>query len=472
MSFTRHRHFWKTIFNISLPLAAVFAIIITNSLFFSDSAFALEVFYKGKSLGYIENTETFEKGRNQALKLLSNSADESQADFSLQPVYRFSRVKANELSNASMISEGIIESSDINYIRACGVYINGEFICAVKNEADAVSVFSKILEPYRKKAEKGSIVSFVEEISYVQGYYSEDSSSVWDTAALEAKLSKPKKYRTVHTMAPGDTLSSVAQKYSLTLSQLQSLNPSVDFSKPKNVKSLLISEEERYVRVKVMKTRTRKVSLPFETIERKSTALSKGTKKTAQNGSKGEKEITELLTYINGKLSYTSFVSEKQTRAPVNKIVLIGTKTAPVYSGSSSATGFIWPTRGAYSISSRFGYRNPSISGRGYHYGLDIVKPGGMSTGIPIVASKSGTVVAAYPGWRGYGHYVTINHGGGLMTRYAHMQPGSIAVRVGQHVYQGQQIGRIGNTGNSTGPHLHFEVIVNGVMVNPLRYIG
>ena len=87
------------------------------------------------------------------------------------------------------------------------------------------------------------------------------------------------------------------------------------------------------------------------------------------------------------------------------------------------------------------------------------------------MASASGTVVTAYSGWRGYGHTVVIDHGGGIQARYAHMYPGSITVRVGQKVYQGQQIGRIGSTGNSTGPHLHFEVLVGGRKVNPYPYI-
>ena len=67
---------------------------------------------------------------------------------------------------------------------------------------------------------------------------------------------------------------------------------------------------------------------------------------------------------------------------------------------------------------------------------------------------------------------VLINHGNGIKTRYAHMQPGSLTVYAGQRVSKGQQIGRIGNTGNSTGPHLHFEVIVNGSTTNPLKYVS
>ncbi len=472
MSFRRHSHFWKTLLNISLPVATCFIVLLSVKALTKDSTFALEVIYNGNSLGYIENTDTFEKGRSQALALLSSSRESDTVNLNRQPQYKFSRVKINELSNAQMISEGIISGSGENYVRACGVYINGEFICAVKNESDAVAVFSKILAPYESKAEEGTMVSFVEEIEYIQGYYKENSDLIWDTTKLQDMLAKPKSSAEYHRVKKGDTQASVAKQYGLTRKQLRALNPGKDFSDFSSIKKLLVAEEENYVRVKVMKTRTRKVSIPYETVEKQSSSLTKGTKKTTQNGSYGQKVITELVTYINGEISYTSFLSEKVTKNPVNKIVLIGTKTysSPVYGGSVTSRGFTWPTRGAYSISSRYGYRNPSISGWGFHGGIDIIRYGG-STGVPVVASASGTVVTAYSGWSGYGHTVVINHGNGITTRYAHMQPGSICVRAGQYVYQGQQIGRIGSTGNSTGPHLHFEVLVNGRKVNPLNYV-
>ena len=206
----------------------------------------------------------------------------------------------------------------------------------------------------------------------------------------------------------------------------------------------------------------------------------KGTKKVSQNGSYGEKLVTTLVTYINGERTYSTVVSEKQTKAPVNEITLVGTKSPySGYYGSSdsssysySSSGFIWPTRGAYSLSSGYGYRSASISGWGYHGGLDIIRGGGSSAGTPVIASASGTVVTAYAGSTGYGNTVVIDHGNGYQTRYAHMMWGSITVSVGQHVYQGQQIGQIGSTGNSTGPHLHFEILRYGSKVNPLPYIA
>lgn len=126
---------------------------------------------------------------------------------------------------------------------------------------------------------------------------------------------------------------------------------------------------------------------------------------------------------------------------------------------------FIWPARGGY-ITSPYGSRNsPTAGASTFHKGIDI---GGLGYGADILASKSGTVTtSAYSS--SYGHYVMINHGDGTVTLYAHMQ--KRLVSAGQAVYQGQVIGLVGSTGISNGPHIHFEIRVNGTRVNPSKYV-
>ena len=109
------------------------------------------------------------------------------------------------------------------------------------------------------------------------------------------------------------------------------------------------------------------------------------------------------------------------------------------------------------------------------HTGVDFSGPG--ISGKPVLAAKSGTVVTSTAlknsngTYRSYGEYIVINHHDGTMTLYAHGAPGSRLVSAGQKVSQGQQIMSVGTTGNSTGYHLHFEVRVNGVPVNPAPYL-
>ena len=130
---------------------------------------------------------------------------------------------------------------------------------------------------------------------------------------------------------------------------------------------------------------------------------------------------------------------------------------APSSGSGVSAAGLIWPVSG--SLTSSYGWRWGRM-----HEGLDIAVPAGT----PVVAAAAGTVIQA--GWfGGYGNIVVIDHGNGLATAYAHNS--TVAVGVGQAVGQGQVVAYAGSTGNSSGPHVHFEVRVNGAAVDPLGYL-
>ena len=152
-----------------------------------------------------------------------------------------------------------------------------------------------------------------------------------------------------------------------------------------------------------------------------------------------------------------------------------GLKPQPVYSAGSrvysqlssisapppsvaapAGSGYLWPTT-VRRITQYFGWR---------HTGVDIAGP----IGTPIYASRTGTVIRSQCGWNGgYGCYIIIDHGGGLTTLYGHNS--RLYAKVGEAVTQGQTIALMGSTGRSTGPHVHFEVRVNGRRVNPLKYV-
>lgn len=147
-------------------------------------------------------------------------------------------------------------------------------------------------------------------------------------------------------------------------------------------------------------------------------------------------------------------------------------------SGSSGSSGgkvyksndsWAWPL-GKIScyISSPYGNRSASISGWSFHGGMDISASGVY--GKPVYASRAGTVIAAVWGTTGYGRYVVIDHGDGFSTVYGHCS--NLCVETGQQVSKGQQIANVGSTGNSTGPHLHFEVRYNGEKQNPANYVS
>jgi len=124
---------------------------------------------------------------------------------------------------------------------------------------------------------------------------------------------------------------------------------------------------------------------------------------------------------------------------------------------TASASGFIWPVHGV--VTSTFGWRWGRM-----HEGIDIA----VASGTPVVSAAAGTVIVA--GWMGgYGYLVVVDHGNGIATAYGHNT--NVTVSAGQTVGQGQLIAYSGNTGNSTGPHVHFEVRVGGAAVDPFGYL-
>lgn len=138
------------------------------------------------------------------------------------------------------------------------------------------------------------------------------------------------------------------------------------------------------------------------------------------------------------------------------------TPPAQTVAAHVGTAGFIWPIPGQHGISSHFGYR--ARYGR-FHYGTDVMAPRGTK----VVAMANGVVTFASSGWNdGYGTVVMVDHGNGYQTRYAHLS--GLNCRMGQAVSSGQVIGYSGNSGNSTGPHLQFEIRMNGTPHNPMNY--
>lgn len=128
----------------------------------------------------------------------------------------------------------------------------------------------------------------------------------------------------------------------------------------------------------------------------------------------------------------------------------------------------LWPVRNFYKISSPYGYRTWSSGYKEFHTGIDIAGSG--IYGQPILSANTGTVMFVQSAYttKGYGKYIIIDHGGGYSTLYAHAS--EVYVKLGDTVSRGETIGKVGSTGRSTGPHLHFEVRINGKYQNPMNW--
>ena len=200
----------------------------------------------------------------------------------------------------------------------------------------------------------------------------------------------------------------------------------------------------------------------FETITRKTEKLYKGQTKVKQEGRKGRKEVIKEVTKENGQTVEEQVLEETLLEEPEPEITLKGTKERPKPAELASAkvgTGKMTAPVSQLNVTSSFGPR----WGR-THLGVDLAMPQGSS----ICAADGGTVI--FTGYCGsYGNLVKLDHGNGIITYYAHCS--QILAEQGSRVKKGDPIAKVGSTGNSTGPHLHFEVRVNGENVDPMGYL-
>lgn len=183
--------------------------------------------------------------------------------------------------------------------------------------------------------------------------------------------------------------------------------------------------------------------------------------RAAVEAARREKEVAaRKASASTGRVQSTRSASVSSVSSVSNDVVSYGEKATP-----EARTGELyWPVPGHHRVTSPFGYRiHPILKYRKLHTGVDI----GAPNGAPVVSAGSGTVIASRF-MSGYGNCIMIDHGG-KVTVYAHLS--SRAVSPGQSVSAGETIGYVGSTGMSTGPHLHFEVRVNGAVQNPLNYL-
>lgn len=233
--------------------------------------------------------------------------------------------------------------------------------------------------------------------------------------------------------------------------------------------SAVITETEMTARLKkipvqMMKNVSVVEKAKYSTVYERDTSLPLGYEQVVRKGKDGKQRVNSQIIYVDGKERYRTVVSIEVLQAPIDRVIRIGSQvysdTSIIGDGVAKGT-FVWPLPYTKTISSHFANRWGRL-----HGAIDISN--GAVMGKPIIASDGGTVLEAQ--FHGsYGYYVLIDHGNGFMTRYAHCS--KLEVEAGQKVAQGQYIAKVGNTGYSFGAHLHFEIIENGKLVDPLKYV-
>lgn len=294
-------------------------------------------------------------------------------------------------------------------------------------------------------------MNFAEEVEIVEAYLDTAQLTSLDQAMEE--VIKEQAVNSVYEVVSGDTLSEIAIKVNIPIDQIVAMNDSLtDAGSTIRVgQELIITIPEPELSVERQEEKYYEEIYDADVIYIPNDNWFTNQTKVLQEPSAGFRKVVAIVSYRNDTETGREILKEELVMEAVPKIVERGTKIPPTY---------IKPISGGR-VTSPFGKRKAPTKGAStYHKGIDWATP----TGTPVVASCGGTVVKA--GWgSGYGYVVYINHADGRQTRYGHLS--KVLVKVGQTVSQGQRIALSGNTGVSTGPHLHFEVLTGGKAVNP-----
>ena len=440
-----------------IPLVALTAFINV----FTGLNFALSVNVEGQTIGYISSEEVY----NSADKLMQQRIVyvDGQQPVQIQPTYNLSIVGQDDILTDTELCDNLIVASGAKVSEAAGVFVDGTLLGATKDTQAIKDFLASKLEPYETE-NPGATVSFTRDVSVQEGLYL--TESIVSEEELEAALNGKTQEKQEYVVVSGDTPIAIAAKFGLSVSELNAMNP----DKMDNLyvgTVLTVANEQNYLGVQVTKQITYEEDIPYETVKENSSQYTVGTQRVTVKGQNGTANVTANVTYVDGIEVSREIVSSETIKEPVTEKILVGTKPktssssgGSLWGGSSSVVGsgnLYWPVPARTRITCGwYGYAG--------HRAIDI----GAPTGTAIHAADSGTVT--YAGWYyNYGYCTIINHGNGMQTLYAHQS--AILVSVGQTVSRGQQIGRVGATGKAYGSHLHFEVIVNGVKVNPTYYL-
>lgn len=361
----------------------------------------------------------------------------------------------SQIDNSEQVLKRLTYMGDLK-VKATGIYVNGKKIGAVQDRKTAEKALKDVADKYTKQGDNIEVesVRFLEKVDIKTA--NTDLEDLHSEEEMVDLLCTSGEKETVHKVVAGDTLHSIAKKYDVWEDQLLEDNKGINSKKLEVGSNIIVKQQAPVLTYEVVEKITYDKVIEHKVEEQKSTDIYEGMTETQQAGSDGLSEITARVTLQNGKKVEEEALVTTVKEEPVTEVVLVGTKERPPTVGSGK---YIWPLKDSFTQSSGFGSR----WGR-QHKGIDLA----VSVGTTVYAADGGTVVEAqYSG--SYGNVVMIDHQNGQETRYAHNS--KLLVKKGDKVYQGQPIAKSGNTGRSTGPHVHFEIRFNGEPRNPLNYL-
>ena len=483
---------------IVISLLLAIAIIIVSGITPQENKIneVYNVYLDGKLLGTIRSKHALEKYIDEEQK-------ELKEEFNVKKVY-----KPNGLDIEKTITKDpklLTEKQIYNKIKSKTSFTIKGYVVTIKKDDKEEKIYildkkifdkavNKVLnvfvnkddvKNYKNDTQKqiettGSLIEDItinEKITITESYISTDEMIFDDETILTkyllfGSLDKDQEY----TVKPGDTIETVSFNNKLGVEEFLIVNP--EFTSANNLLSVgqkvNISLIDPMISIVVQKHVVEDLPKAYETITKDDSSMYQGQTKVETEGVDGVQRVTSKVRYVNGQAEPAIITNYTTITDPINKVVLRGTKTMPTSTYNGGGTPVVtsgiwgWPTVSPYIVTSEFKYRWGRL-----HAGLDI---SGCGFGSPIFAIGPGVVTSVTTGCPGqgylgsgcgggYGNAVFIDHGNGMLVKYAHLN--SVNASVGQTVSRGQVVGTMGNSGSSSGTHLHFEVRVNGSPVNP-----
>lgn len=456
-------YFGRKIHDIHVAIDKHKKIIIKNLLILGAGALAFvfifswatdyEYSYHGRPLGIVEEQrdviEILELASEELSKEYgSNIAISPEEDITFRPVVSNGR----EIDDQDTVLKRLTYMGEIN-AQVAAIVVDGKPMVIVETEEAAEEVLQKVKDTYLKDSSKVEYeyIGFEEDVKIEP--YTTTLKNVSSKSVAVEKILSGGQAAVEYTVKSGDTLYDICVTNDLSMSDLEAMNPGISSELIRPGDKIRLQKVIPMLTIVTVEVSTYAESVPYETVYENSSYYYEGETVLSRSGANGKDSVTARITKRNGEVIKKDELKRERIVEPTSEILLKGTKKAPPSKGTGT---FIMPTYGV--LTSEFGYR----WGKN-HDGIDI----GASTGTAIRAADGGVVTLS--GWYyGYGLTIIIDHGGGYTTLYGHNNANYVTV--GQKVFQGQTIGEVGNTGYSTGPHLHFEIQYHGTPQNPYNY--
>lgn len=451
------------IFNFIIPAISVFFLfsVITYA---SSINYAVKLTVNGKFLGYIENEQVFLDAKEVLQDRINYLG--GNVDIEAVPSYSVEQIGYGDTLTKYQITDLILQNSGVSLDYGYGFYINDVFYGALMDFSKVKTTLESLLEKYETDNDSEQI-NFVDNIRYDEaGLYL--TESIIDEDWLIGVLTGTKKMPTYYTTVEGDSHIGIANKTGLSTEELERLNPGFSENDIHIGEHIKTGEEVPFLSISTTRTEVYTIeNVPYDTETVDDPNIYVGFSREKQKGQYGENRVTANVTYVNGIETGREITQVVSVVKPVTEIIAIGSKPTPAgtfIEGTAAYGKIMYPFKQGMGEISQWAHWDGGYSG---HKGIDIA---GIPYGEPVYAGASGIVTDVVFSQYGLGNHIVIYHEElGISTVYGHNS--SIFVKEGQRISQGECIAGAGSTGWSTGIHVHFGVMVNGVSVNPRNYL-